>query len=280
MRGFGRLRGSRRARGSGGRSAGPGTPGGPGNCRDPAVRADPADPRECRGGRGLCGHPPPFSLTRPLHRRRGRAAPGGRPVARSASRAACSRTAAAAASTTWRRARASLPPRRSASCASVVVNRSSTSRTGTGASRPARSAANSLAPAAAGALAAGQRRGQPDDDLYRAFARGQPGQFGPGLRGLRAGTRRQHRQRRSQNAARVAASDSDADRTHVHREPHPLPERKLTHRDGPGTGPGWTRPGTEDPGRSQEHANTLPTGPGSVPRCPAKPDEPRQMPHL
>ena len=58
-------------------------------------------------------------------------------------------TAAAAASTTRRRARASLPPRRSASCASVVVNRSSTSRTGTGAIRPARSAANSLAPAAA-----------------------------------------------------------------------------------------------------------------------------------
>src|SRR5712691_2153017 len=75
--------------------------------------------------------------------------PGGRPVARSTSRAACSRTAAAAASTIWRRARESFPPRRSASCASVVVNRSSTSRTGMGASRPARSAANSRAPAAA-----------------------------------------------------------------------------------------------------------------------------------
>src|SRR4051794_33780538 len=57
--------------------------------------------------------------------------------------------AAAAASMTWRRARESFPPRRSAPCASVVVNRSSTSRTGTGATRAARSAANSRAPAAA-----------------------------------------------------------------------------------------------------------------------------------
>ena len=130
------------------------------------------------------------------------------------------------------------------------------------------------------ALPAGQRRGQPDDDLDRAFTDGQPGQFGPGLRGLRTRARRQHGQRGGQNAARVAASDSDPDRTHIHCEPHPLPEPKLTHREGLGAGPGWTRPGTEDPGRSQEHANTLPTRPDSVPRCLAKPHEPRQMPHL
>ncbi len=229
-------------------------------------------PRGLRPSASVLAHAPAPSPTRTSW-------PGGRPVARSASRAACSRTAAAAASTTWRRARASFPPRRSASCASVVVNRSSTSRTGTGAS--AGQVRRELpGPRRGRALAAGQRRGQPDNDLYRAFADGQPGQFGPGLNGLRAGTRRQHRHRGGQNAARVAASDSDADRTHVHREPYPLPERKLTHRDGSAADPDWTRPGTEDPGRSHEHVNTLPTGPDSVPRCLAKPHEPRQMPHL
>src|SRR6266702_792034 len=99
-------------------------------------------PRALRPSASVLAHAPAPSPARTSW-------PGGRPVARSASSAACSKTAAAAASTTWRRARASLPPRRSASCASVVVNRSSNSRTGTGASRPARSAANSLAPAAA-----------------------------------------------------------------------------------------------------------------------------------
>src|SRR5262249_13017274 len=76
--------------------------------------------------------------------------PAGRPVERSASSAPCRISAAAALSTCPRRSRDPRPPRRSASWASTVVNRSSTSRTGTGASRAARDSANALAcPAAA-----------------------------------------------------------------------------------------------------------------------------------
>src|SRR6516165_7111043 len=75
--------------------------------------------------------------------------PAGSPVERSVSSAPCRIRAAAALSTCVLRSRAPRPPCRSASWASTVVNRSSTSRTGTGASRAARDSANALASAAA-----------------------------------------------------------------------------------------------------------------------------------
>ena len=72
----------------------------------------------------------------------------GWPVERSVSSALWSSSAAAAWSTTVRRALPSRPPRRSASWARTVVNRSSTSRTGTGATRAASAAAKPRASAA------------------------------------------------------------------------------------------------------------------------------------
>ena len=197
----------------------------------------PGRPRALRPSASVLAHAPAPSPARTSW-------PAGRPVARSASRAACSRTAAAAASTTWRRARESLPPRRSASCASVVVNRSSTSRTGTGARRPARSAAKSLAPAAAAPSRPDSDVGSPTTTSIAPSLAASLASSARACAAFAPGTRRQHRQRGGQNAARVAASDSDPDRTHVHWRAAPpsewrLPERKLTHREGPGAGPGW-----------------------------------------
>jgi hypothetical protein len=80
---------------------------------------------------------------------RGASSPGGLPLPRSASSAACRSTAAAALSTTCRLARSSFPPWRSAPCATAVVKRSSNIRTGIGAIRAASSAANPRASAAA-----------------------------------------------------------------------------------------------------------------------------------
>src|SRR6185437_12396464 len=87
--------------------------------------------------------------------------PGAAPVRRSVSSAASSSTAAAAESTVCRRSRESCPLARSASCAVDVVKRSSTSRTGSGATLAARSAANFLAETAAGPSRPDRDRGRP-----------------------------------------------------------------------------------------------------------------------
>src|SRR5579863_1689931 len=87
--------------------------------------------------------------------------PGAAPVRRSASSAASSSTAAAAESTVCRRLRESCPPARSASCAVDVVKRSSMSRTGSGATLAARSAATFLAETAAGPSRPDRDRGRP-----------------------------------------------------------------------------------------------------------------------
>src|SRR5689334_1120518 len=90
----------------------------------------------------VAGHPPAPGAD-------ATSSPAGSPVERSASSAPCRMTAAAALSTCVRRCHDPRPRWRSASCAITVVNRSSTSRTGNGASRVARDSANALAVAAA-----------------------------------------------------------------------------------------------------------------------------------
>ena len=108
------------------------------------------------------------------------------------------------------------PPWRSASCASTVVNRSSTSRTGSGASRAASAAANALASAAARPSRPDRPVGRPTIDLDGRVLRGQGGQRGPGRRGRaarwpagwpagrpgRCGRRRSGRNRRRRQAGR------------------------------------------------------------------------------
>ena len=160
-------------------------------------------------------------VTRVLRCRPG--SPAGRPVDRSASSAACSRTAAAAWSTTDRLAFESWPAIRSASWAVTVVKRSSSSRTGTGASLAGQPPGEGPGVERRPALPAGQRRGQADDHLDRLIGLGELSE--PGHVALAAGDRGQ---RAGQGAAGVAPGHADPRRSHVDGEPHALPHRQLS----------------------------------------------------
>ena len=92
--------------------------------------------------------------------------PGGRPLARSASSALCRITTAAAWSTALRLCRAEIPRSRMPLVAATVDRRSSTSRTGHGATRFARSRAN-VAPRRRRTLVTRQRQRKSDDHLDR-----------------------------------------------------------------------------------------------------------------
>src|SRR5690606_384369 len=91
----------------------------------------------------------------------GTSSPGGEPEARSVSSAFCRITTAAAWSTTALRFFPFLPPARSSDSAVTVLNRSSDSLTGTGASTSANSVAKARTRTAAGPSAPDSDRGRP-----------------------------------------------------------------------------------------------------------------------
>ena len=102
------------------------------------------------------------------------------------------------------------------------MNRSSTSRTGTGATSPASAAAKPRASAADWPSAPDRPRGRPDDHLDDLVLRGQAGQLGQV-----APAAPHRRQRAGQQAGRVAAGHADPGQADVNGQPDTGPHQEA-----------------------------------------------------